>query len=95
MHNEKSVKAAVKRRLQKYGAWYTMPNQAGFSQRGVPDILACYEGTFIAIECKFGKNKTTPLQDQQIGAITKAKGIVLVINENNLNLVEQVLEEVT
>jgi Holliday junction resolvase len=68
MHNEKAVKDAVKRRLKKYGAWYTMPYQAGYSARGVPDIIACYQGRFIAIECKFGKNRLTALQTTGRGA---------------------------
>ena len=95
MHNEKSVKDAVKRRLKKHNAWYTMPNQAGFSQRGVPDILACCNGVFIGIECKFGKNKPTALQEQQLEAIQNAKGVSLVVHENNLKSLEAVLEAVS
>lgn len=91
MHSERSVKQAVIRRLKKYGAWHTMPHQSGFSSRGVPDILACYKGYFIAIECKFGKNKPTALQEQQLEKIYRAGGVAVVIDENNLDMVEDIL----
>lgn len=92
MHNEKSVKEAVKRRLKKHKIWYTMPAQVGYSQRGVPDILACCNGRFIGIECKFGKNRLTELQKTQINSIHEAGGLVLIINENNLKTLEAVLK---
>jgi hypothetical protein len=30
---------------------------------GIPDIVICHRGLFKGIELKFGKNKTTPIQD--------------------------------
>jgi len=90
-HNEHGVKEAVKRRLKKVGAWWTMPHQRGFSQAGVPDILACVNGRFLAIETKFGNNKPTTRQTQQIELIEKAGGIALVVNENNLEGLEDLL----
>lgn len=92
MTDEKAVKEAVKRRLKKFGAWWTMPHQAGFSQRGVPDIIACYNGRLIGIECKYGKNKPTPLQTQQMENIERAGGTCMVVNENNLDEVEKMLK---
>lgn len=94
MHNEKGVKDAVTRRLRKAGAWYTMPHQRGFSQRGVPDILACLRGQFIAIECKFGNRGTTQMQDYQLTQISMAGGEVLVVNEKNLKWFEERLEKI-
>jgi len=90
-HNEHGVKEAVKRRLKKVGAWHTMPHQRGFSQAGVPDILACVNGRFLAIETKYGNNKPSARQNQQIAAIEKAGGTALVINENDLDELEEVL----
>lgn len=94
MHNEKGVKNAVVRRLRKYGAWYTFPHQSGYSARGVPDILVCYKGRFIAIECKFGKNKVTALQQVQLEQIAKQDGIAVIINEDNISSVTFILENI-
>jgi len=50
-------------------------------------------GTFIAIECKAGKGKTTALQDMELAKIQQAGGTALVINEENIELVKQTLKE--
>jgi hypothetical protein len=34
-----------------------------FGRAGSPDIIGCYKGRFIGVECKVGKNTTTPLQE--------------------------------
>lgn len=33
-----------------------------FGMSGSPDIVGCYKGKFIGVECKVGKNKQTQLQ---------------------------------
>lgn len=45
---------------------------------GTSDILACYKGTFLAIECKIGKNKPTQLQENFLQRVGEAGGIGLV-----------------
>lgn len=49
---------------------------------GIPDILACYRGRFIAIELKRpdGKGKLDPRQELQLIRISKAGGIAKVID---------------
>jgi Holliday junction resolvase len=59
----------------------------------VPDVIGCYNGNFIAIECKAGKNTPTALQEREIRLIKEAGGIALVVNETNLNDVRITLEE--
>jgi Holliday junction resolvase len=58
---------------------------------GIPDIVCCHNGRFIAIECKAGKNKTTALQDRQLEMIRQSGGIALVINEENIHEVENII----
>jgi Holliday junction resolvase len=55
---------------------------------GVPDIIACFKGHFLAIEAKAGKNKPTALQEREIANIQKAGGLAMVLNEDNLDLLE-------
>jgi Holliday junction resolvase len=56
----------------------------GFGRAGIPDIICCFQGKFIAIECKAGKGKTTALQDRELNAIRAAGGMAMVVNEDNL-----------
>ena len=66
----------------------------GYGRSGVPDILACFHGVFLAIEAKAGKGKTTALQDREIERIRKAGGYALVVNEENTEEVRELLEEI-
>jgi Holliday junction resolvase len=76
------VKDAVKKILKARGAWYFMPVSNGMGQVGIPDIIACYRGIFIAIETKAtGKRaNVTPNQQRVIEAIQKADGFAWVVD---------------
>src|SRR5690625_7163871 len=90
MRREADVKARVKRALAKFGAWYTMPYQAGFSQAGVPDFLVCLRGRLIGIETKFDKNRPTPLQHRQLADIRRAGAHAFVVNETKVGELESI-----
>ena len=93
MTPEAKVKKKVVRILKEAGAYYFYPETGGFGRSGVPDVVACYKGRFIGIECKAGKNKPTPLQQKNLDDITKEGGLAYVINEDNVNLVEVVIQK--
>jgi Holliday junction resolvase len=90
---EGRVKDAVVKVLKEFGVYYFMPIGGAFTKVGVPDVIGCYNGNFIAIECKAGKNTPTALQEREIRLIKEAGGIALVVNETNLNDVRITLEE--
>lgn len=91
---EKKVKDQVVKVLKKFGAYYFFPATHGFGRSGVPDIIVCYKGRFLAFECKAGKNTCTALQLKEIDAIGMAGGEAYVIKEDNVDLVRAVLEDV-
>jgi Holliday junction resolvase len=90
---EAKVKREVAQILKEYDAYYFFPPANGFGRSGIPDIIACYRGQFIAIECKAGKNTTTALQRKELSAIEGAGGFALVINETNIQQVDAVLHQ--
>jgi hypothetical protein len=47
---------------------------------------------FVAIECKAGSNKPTPLQEAEMAKIRQAQGFVRVINEDNIDDVQAVFD---
>ena len=57
----------------------------GLGRAGIPDIIACHRGRFIAIECKAGDNQPTALQSRELEAITNAGGLAFVVRESNLD----------
>jgi Holliday junction resolvase len=93
MTPEAKVKASVTKILKEFGAYYFSPMTGGFGRSGVPDIIACYRGFFLAIECKAGKNKPTALQEREMGKVNAAGGMAILINEVNVHVVRSVLEE--
>lgn len=88
---EGKVKKKVVEILRSYNIYYFFPATGGYGKSGVPDIVCCANGKFVAIECKAGDNKTTALQNIQIQKIREAKGVAIVINEDNLAELHKVL----
>lgn len=92
---ESKVKAAVVKLLNKYDVYYFFPATHGYGRSGVPDIVCCVRGRFLAIECKAGTNEPTALQLREITKIQESLGIAAVIRESNLEMVETLLQEMT
>ena len=92
MTPEAKVKAAVKKILDAHKVYHFSPASNGYGRVGIPDIVCCVNGYFLAIECKAGNGKTTLLQNREIARIIRAKGRALVINETNLNLIQEVFK---
>lgn len=89
---EGKVKAAVRKVLDANNVYYFMPAANGFGRAGIPDIICCFKGRFIALEIKAGKGKTTALQDREIAAINAHGGTAIVVNENNINDILEILK---
>mgnify|MGYP003878558201 FL=1 len=65
-----------------------MPSTGGYGSSGVPDIIACYQGKFIGIECKANGNRPTALQQKNLQDIIKSNGQSLVIDEKNIGMLK-------
>lgn len=85
MTPEAKVKKAVRKILDDRGVYYFMPPANGYGRSGIPDIICCVKGQFLAIECKAGKGTTTTLQDRELARIHGAGGVAMVVNETNLD----------
>ena len=92
MTPEAKVKASVVKLLKKYEVYYFFPATHGFGRSGVPDIICCLEGNFLAIECKAGNNKPTALQEREMQRRRNAKGDAFLINEDNIAMLEAHLQ---
>lgn len=89
---EGRVKARLKKHLDAMGIYNFSPVQNGMGRAGIPDVIGCYEGRFVAFECKAGRGKTTALQDRELAAIQTAKGLAFVINEHNVDNIKELLQ---
>lgn len=92
MTPEKKVKTKVVEILKGFGVYYFYASTGGYGASGVPDIICCYKGRFIGIECKAGKGKTTALQEKNIAQIIAQGGLAIVVNEDNIEEVRTLIE---
>lgn len=92
---EGKVKAKIVRVLKEEGVYYFFPATHGYGRSGVPDIIACVRGQFLAIECKAGKNKPTTLQVNEIEAIRRAGGTAVVANEENWDMIRPLVKKLS
>ena len=80
MAAEKQFENKIKGFLKEQGAWF-IKYWAGskFTKDGIPDILACINGYFVAIEVKAQNGKPSPLQLYTVQEIRKAGGFAFVL----------------
>jgi len=93
MTPEGRVKRKAIAELQKLGMYVFFPATGGFGRSGIPDIVCCYKGKFIGIECKARGNKPTALQQSNLEEIVNNGGIAIVIDETSVFNLKQIIEE--
>jgi Holliday junction resolvase len=93
MTPEGKVKRKAIAELQKLGMYIFFPATGGFGRSGIPDIVCCYKGKFIGIECKAHGNKPTALQQSNLEEIVNNGGIAIVIDETSVFNLKQIIEE--
>ena len=63
------------------GLFYWKEHGGQFGTAGIPDIIICYKGKFIAFECKQPGRKPTILQAITIRRILNANGIAVIVTD--------------
>ena len=89
---EAKVKAKIVDILKDEDVYYFFPATHGYGRSGVPDIVVCYRGKFIGIECKAGKGQPTALQLKNLAQIREQGGIALVVNEDTVDGVQELMQ---
>lgn len=73
---EKAVENKIKKWLKDRNYWFFKVHGSIFQPSGIPDILACINGKFVAIEVKRSEGGIiSPLQKAQIQKIKENGGI--------------------
>jgi hypothetical protein len=74
------------------GLFYWKEHGGQYGTAGIPDIIICYKGKFIAFECKQPGRKPTLLQAITLKKIMLAGGIAIVVTD--LKQVKEVIERI-
>lgn len=72
---EKDIVAAIMRHLKTVPDCFAWKTHGGiYGTAGIPDIVCCYKGFFLAFEVKTPSGRLTKLQESTIEKIKAAKG---------------------
>ena len=74
MAQEKNFENKIKSYLKSIGAYFIKTHGDRFSKVGTPDIIACVNGYFVAVEVKAENGKPSDLQLYHLEQIRKAGG---------------------
>ena len=76
---EKDFEKQVRQFLEDQGCWVLKTWSNGIQREGVPDLLCCCNGWFLAVELKAEKGKPKKLQLWNIENIRAADGVAVVL----------------
>lgn len=77
---EKDITAKILKYLKSLDKCYCFKEHGGiYGTAGIPDIICCYHGHFVALEVKTAKGKTTALQELNIKQINSAGGTAVIV----------------
>ena len=85
MAEEKNLENKIKTYLKSKGVWYIKIWGSMFTRSGIPDILCCINGKFVAIEVKSSIGKMSKLQEYEVEKVQKSKGLFYCVRPQNFN----------
>lgn len=89
---EKQFENHVKEYLKQHGCWILKTWSNGIQRKGVPDLLVCCKGYFVAVELKAEDGHASDLQQWNIEKIRKSGGIALVLYPDEFEAFKQLIE---
>ena len=92
MGEEKRFEEQVKRWLKEHGAWVLKTWGGGFQRSGIPDLLVCWKGRFVAIELKSSRGRATPLQEFELESIRSSGGFGAVLRPEDFDSFKALME---
>ena len=90
---EKDITTAIMGYLKTTPECFAWKTHGGmYSVAGLPDIICCYRGRFVAFEVKTETGKLTKLQENTIAKINAAKGYAFKVT--SVNEIKEILENI-
>jgi hypothetical protein len=91
---EKPFELKLRKYLESRGHWVVKYFANGYTKSGIPDLLACVNGRFVAIEVKGDGGNVSPLQVYTIGKIKDSGGVAMVVYPENFEKFCKRIEEI-
>lgn len=91
---EKNFQTKVIKWFESIGGYVVNVWGGGYQRAGIPDLLICYKGLFVALELKTETGRVHELQHYNIDAISKAGGIARILRPSEFEEFQrEVLED--
>lgn len=91
---EKTITNQILKYLKSLPKCFAFKEHGGlYGTSGIPDIIVCYKGKFMAFEVKNERGKLSKLQEITIEKIRNAKGMAFKVT--SLEEVKEILKGVT
>lgn len=74
--------------------WYYKVWGGGYQKAGIPDIVACVNGVFVAIELKSATGHASDLQKLNVHRINEANGIAIILYPSGFDEFKKMMREV-
>lgn len=91
MAQEKNFENKIKAFLKSQECWYVKYFANRMTKSGIPDILACVNGHFVAIEVKAPNGKPSELQIWNVREIEKAGGVAMILYPKDFDEFKQLI----
>ena len=74
---EREIVTAIRKYLASLGSdvFFWKEHGSVYGTNGVPDIICCYKGRFLGLECKLPGGRLTKIQKRTIEKINRAGGV--------------------
>ena len=89
---EKRFENRLKKFLEDEGCWFVKFFANAYTKSGIPDILVCCNGYFVAVEVKAPNGKPSELQKRNIKEINWSCGVGIVLYPDQFDDFKQLIE---
>lgn len=91
---ERDIVTAIRKYLASLGSdvFFWKEHGSVYGTNGVPDIICCYKGRFLGLECKLPGGRLTKIQKRTIEKINRAGGVACRVE--SVEDVKRVIERV-
>ena len=96
MAAEKIFENEIKKFLNKLpNTWYFKVWSGPYSKSGIPDIIACINGHFVALEVKAENGRASELQKRNIRLINECRGKAYIVYPKDFEELKERLVELS
>lgn len=92
MAEEKNYENKIKKYIEDSGGWQVKFFANQMTKSGIPDILSCVNGYFLAVEVKAQSGRPSELQKYHVAKINSAGGYAIILYPDQYEKFKQLVK---